>query len=136
MPDIDRDIFEELISVKFLKTTLLTFLFMTIRLTGFSQSSESDNSTLLQEIKSQLQVILTEPGEFLAYCSKNNIKGQFEMDITVAGKGEVVTVFLASSSTDDISSRNLLKDKIATLKFKNVKIPNKERIKFRQTITL
>lgn len=75
-----------------------------------------------------------EGGALHTFCSENHITGKFIFDLTLEGKGNVLTVFLVSSDTQDIPAKNLFKDKLHTLRFENVKIPKKQRIKFRHTL--
>ncbi len=88
-----------------------------------------------QEAVTQLTQMASGAGELATFSTKNEIKGEYVVDITIEGKGDVLTVFMVSSSTDDIPRKNLLKDKLHSLRFENIKIPKKERIKFRHTLT-
>ena len=71
--------------------------------------------------------------ELLEFCKKKEIQGEFVADITVEGKGKILTVFMVSGGEDDIPKKNLLKGKLTELSFENIKIPKKERVKFRYT---
>lgn len=77
----------------------------------------------------------SDAGELREFCVKNDIKGEFVIDLTLQGKGKVLTVFMVSSGTDEIKSQNLLKSKLSETQFENIKIPKNERVKFRQTLT-
>lgn len=93
-----------------------------------------DRDQSIRDAKSQLALEAAPEGSLYIFCEKNQIKGEFIVDIAVQGKGEITTVFLVSSSTDDVRSKNLVKDKLAELKLKEIRIPKNERIKFRYTL--
>ena len=114
----------------------LTVLFMLCSSVVYGQSKVPFNKAeATQEAITQLAQMASETGELTAFSIKNGIKGEYVVDITMEGKGDVLTVFMVSSSTDDILRKNLLKDKLHTLRFENIKIPKKERVKFRYTLT-
>lgn len=88
-----------------------------------------------QSLKSQLDAMATEEkGILRVFCSRNNISGLFVFDITIQGKGDVLTVFMVSQNPEDISQKNLLKDKLHTLRFDNIKLAKNERVKFRHSL--
>lgn len=102
-----------------------------------SNDGAFDKEAAIREIKSQLAAMATKSlmdlGEF---CKKNTIQGEFVIDLTVAGKGKVLTVFMVSGGEGNIREKNLLKDKLKELQFDNVKIPKNERVKLRHTLNL
>jgi hypothetical protein len=57
------------------------------------------------------------------------------MDITLQGKGKVLTVYMVSGTNEELSYQNLLKLKLAEIQFENIKIPKNQRVKFRHTLT-
>ena len=114
---------------------LLGILFF-LCFTGYSQSSSSfDKQPIIAEAQRQLTVMATSTGELGEACLKNGVAGTFVVDITIQGKGIVLTVFMVSSDVEDISDQNFLKNRITQVEFPNIKIPKKERVKFRQTLT-
>jgi len=117
------------------KPPLVVFLLSFVSITTYSQSKNAfDKSAITEEARTQLTQMSSAEGELSVFSSKNGIKGEFVIDMTIEGKGEVLTVFMVSANSDDISRKNLLKDKLHALQFENIRIPKKERIKFRHTL--
>jgi hypothetical protein len=113
----------------------LIFCFIQV-LPNSSAAQVSEKEAVIKEVKTQLDALTSPTGEIGVYCQKNNIKGEFVMDITLEGKGKILTIFMVSTTAEDIRHQNMLKIKIFESKFDNIKIPKKERIKFRHTITI
>lgn len=114
---------------------LLGILFL-LCLAGYSQSSSSfDKQPIIAEAQRQLTIKATSTGELGEACTKNGVTGTFVVDITIQGKGKVLTVFMVSSDVEDIKDQNFLKNRITQVEFANIKIPKKERVKFRHTLT-
>jgi hypothetical protein len=121
--------------LKTLKQHAAIFLFFAYTVTAYSQAkNDFDKIAITQEAKSQLTQMSSESGELNTFASEKEIKGEFVFDMTLQGKGDVLTVFMVSSSSDDIALKNLLKDKLHALRFANIKIPKKEKVKFRHTV--
>jgi len=121
--------------LKTFKQLAAVFLFFAYTVTAYSQvKNDFDKIAITQEAKSQLTQMASESGELNTFASEKEIKGEFVFDMTLQGKGDVLTVFMVSSSSDDIALKNLLKDKLHALRFANIKIPKKEKVKFRHTI--
>jgi len=117
------------------KYFVAVFLLFVCSVPIYSQSkNEFDKVAITGEAKSQLTQMATGTGELNTFASEKDIKGEFVFDITLQGKGDVLTVFMVSTSSDDIARKNLLKDKLHALRFENIKIPKKEKVKFRHTI--
>jgi len=117
---------------------LLAILLLSLAYSGtaYCQSkNDFDKVAITQEAKTQLTQMSSETGELTSFSSKNEIKGEFIFDITLEGKGNVLTVYMVSTNSDDITRKNLLKDKLHALRFENIRIPKKEKIKFRHTFT-
>jgi len=103
---------------------------------SYSQSNAVfDKQPVIEEAKKQLTAMVASKGELGEACRKNNITGTFVVDLTLEGKGKVVTVFMVSNEAAQIKDQNFLKNKIAELHFSNIKIPKKERVKSRHTLT-
>lgn len=98
-------------------------------------AQDFNKEQVIKEARTQLTVLSSEGGELSKFCQENNITGEFVIDITLHGKGNVLTIFMVSSTTEELKYQNLLKSKLAELQFDNIKIPKKERVKFRQTLT-
>ena len=98
-------------------------------------SEDPENIAVIEEAKKQLEVMCFENGELGEYFKKFRIKGEFVVDLTLQGKGKVVTVFMVSSNVD-IKDQNALKNKLKELEFPNIKLPKNKRVKFRYTLNL
>lgn len=94
-----------------------------------------EKNAVIQEVQNQLTVLCAENGELTEYCTKSGIKGEFVMDLTVQGKGKLLTIFMVASSVENVSYQNMLKNKLMELQFSNIKLPKNERVKFRHTLT-
>lgn len=101
---------------------------------GFSQTA-FDKQQVIDEAHKQLAAMSTPTGDLGEACLKNGVAGTFVVDITIQGKGKVLTVFMVSSDVEDIKDQNFLKNRITQVEFSNIKIPKKERVKFRHTLT-
>jgi len=99
------------------------------------KSTVFDKEQIVSEAKKQLEAMSSEGGDLYSYCQEKNLTGEFVVDITLQLKGKVLTVFMVSSSVEEIKDQNLLKSKLTELQFENIKIPKNERVKFRQTFT-
>ena len=115
---------------------LLAFVsfFVTSQTTYCQAKNVFDKSAITQEAKTQLAQMASAGGELTVFSEKHDIKGEFIFDITIEGKGDVLTVFMVSSNSDNIPGKNLIKNKLHALQFENIRIPKKERIKFRHTL--
>ncbi len=97
--------------------------------------SESARQAIIEEIKAQLATMASKPlMQLIEFCQKNEIVGEFVVDLTVEGKGKIVTVFMVSTPEIAMPKKNALKDKLTQLSFENIKIPKKERVKLRYTL--
>ena len=113
---------------------LLSLLALNAHRVSAQARGSFDEEGVIETVKSQLMQMSGEAGSLRAFCTENNIKGQFVFDLTIEGKGNVLTVFLVSSTTEEVQAKNSLKDKLYSIRFENVKIPKKERVKFRHTL--
>jgi len=98
--------------------------------------SEPAKQAVTDEIKSQLATMASKQlMELVAFCKKNEIVGDFIVDLTVERKGRVVTVRMVSGPEIPVTKKNMLQDKLGELQFDNVSIPKKQRVKQRYTLT-
>jgi len=124
--------------MNFIFRIALSFALVLCAAVVFSQSKPAvatEKQAVIQEVKNQLGVLSSEGGELFEFCTKNNIKGEFVMDLTVQGKGKLLTIFMVSSSVEDVKYQNMLKNKLSEYQFANIKLPKDERVKFRHTLT-
>ncbi len=110
----------------------MLLLFSLFSLSAICQSSDSPT---IEEAKRQLLAMSSSTGKLGEACAKKGITGTFVVDITIQGKGQVLTVFMVSSSVEEIGMQNFLKNKLVEIEFENIKIPKKQRVKFRQSLT-
>ena len=68
-------------------------------------------------------------GKLKAKIDKAGIKGTYRFDITIQGKGDVLTVFAYSNDLTDIPSQNALKTLVQNVKF-DLYVPDGVRVKF------
>lgn len=94
-----------------------------------------DKEQTIREAKMQLEAMASEGGDLYNFCKEKSLTGEFVVDITLQLKGKVLTVFMVSSSVEEIKQQNLLKSRLTEIQFENIKIPKNERVKFRQTFT-
>jgi hypothetical protein len=115
---------------------LVSILFVLQSHTAFCQKDAPfDKEQIVSEAKKQLEAMSSKGGDLYNYCQEKGLTGEFVVDITLQLKGKVLTVFMVSSSVEEIKDQNLLKSKLTELQFENIKIPKNERVKFRQTFT-
>jgi hypothetical protein len=101
---------------------------------ALAQASSKDN--VIEEATAQLNALCSPAGDIGEYCVKNNIKGEFVMDFTVQGKGKILTIYMVSSTVEDVAFQNRLKVRLMEVQFQNIKLPKNERVKFRYTLTI
>lgn len=111
---------------------LLMLFFLLFFVDSYAQDFNKDQ--VIEEARNQFTALSAETGELKKFCQEKNITGEFVFDITLQGKGKVLTVFMVSSSTEELNNQNLLKAKLTETQFNNIKIPKKERVKFRHTL--
>jgi hypothetical protein len=99
---------------------------------GVSAAAQKKTLYLYEEVVAQAKLELDSSmkyGALKEWAVKNNIRGEYIMDITIHEKGKVLSVFAVSSDADDIKIQNRVKDMIRTLEF-NIKMPKKKTYKF------
>jgi hypothetical protein len=102
-----------------------------VSLVGFSQKRLiTDKEAVIAEGKKELDAVMADPESYLRKeAAKYNLKGEFTFDITLTGRGRVLSVFAVSSDADDIKAQNWLKDKVSSMIF-SFKMPRKKTFKF------
>lgn len=98
-------------------------------------ANDAESKAAVEEASNQLAGMCEVDGDFWNMCSKRGIKGEFTVDLTIQGKGNVVTVFMVSSNATT-DAQIALKNRLIDLKFPNVKLPKAKRVKFRYTLNL
>lgn len=98
-------------------------------------ANDAESKAAVEEASNQLAGMCEVDGDFWNMCSKRGIKGEFTVDLTIQGKGNVVTVFMVSSNATT-DAQIALKNRLIELKFPNIKLPKTKRVKFRYTLNL
>lgn len=114
-----------------------TLIILALSISSFAQKPAVaiEKQAVIKEVQSQLEMLSSADGDLTKYCKENGITGEFVMDLTVQGKGKLLTIYMVSSSAEDVKYQNMLKNKLMGLQFSNIKLPKNERVKFRQTLT-
>jgi hypothetical protein len=102
---------------------------------GVSANAQMKQLYVYEEVAAEAKAELDSSmkyGVLKEWAVKNNVKGEYIMDITIHEKGKVLSVFAVSNDTDDIKMQNRVKDVIRTLSF-NIKMPKKKTYKFQYT---
>ena len=111
---------------------LLLFFFIACSLALNAQKKVLvDNyDQITQEAKFELDTAMMAPeGLIYEFGQKNNIHGNYTIDITIHEKGAVLSVFTVSNANGSITSQNILKDFLQKYTF-NFKLPKGKRYKF------
>lgn len=113
-------------------------LLMLILISGISLKAQKPELIELKEevIKQatfELDQALTPPeGALYKFAQKNNITGEYTLQLTIRNKGQVVSVFVSDKKDGNIPSQNSLKDKILDFQF-SFKMPKNKDYKFNYT---
>ena len=121
-----------------MKHLIFTMLATLVFTGSYAQKKQliTEKADIVAQAKKELDATMANPESKLRkYILKNQIKGEFIFDITIAEKGTVLTVFAVSSDADDIKKQNLLKDGVKALVF-NFKMPKDKSYKFQYTFNL
>ena len=124
--------------MKSLPVSMLTIFLFFYGSVAYGQSKSevaTEKNSVTKEAQSQLAVLSSENGALNVYCKENSISGEFVMDLTIQGKGKLVTIYMVSSTVEDVKYQNILKNKLMQLQFENIKLPKNERVKFRHILT-
>lgn len=87
---------------------------------------------VVAQAKAELDSLMMPGTAFLQQAAKQNIKGEYILDITVHDKGQVLSVFMVSSDADDVKMQNRAKDLVRTIVF-GFKVPRDKTYKFQYT---
>lgn len=118
-----------------MKSIFVTLVFMVSAffVQGQSRILLESQEEIVAAATAELTQAMTAPdGELYKFGQKNNITGEYELQITLRGKGDVVSVFVVSKNNGNIPSQNMLKDEIFRHKF-NFKMPKNKDYKFSYT---
>jgi hypothetical protein len=115
-------------------------IFLTVILLSVSFFLKSQNRVLLESqeeivaaASAELTLAMSAPdGVLYKFGQENNITGEYNLQLTIRGKGDVVSVFVASKNNGNIPSQNKLKDEIFRFQF-SFKMPKNKDYKFNYT---
>ncbi len=92
-----------------------------------------DYQKVIEAAKAEFDEAMKAPeGALYLFAEKHQIKGTFNLSITIHEKGKVATVFVKKNDGGSIKSQNTLKDYLMTYKF-NFKMPKGNDYKFDHT---
>ena len=118
----------------FLLSFLLVILSITNHVTLAQSASSPEQEQIAADVRAQLDAMAGDNGILRQFCTKNEITGTFVFDMTIQGKGDVLTVFMVARDGENVAQKNLLKDKLHTLRFENIRLPKNQRVKFRHSL--
>lgn len=114
---------------------IFIFLLLTLFSVQFYAQKEliTEKDLIVERATKELnEMMANAESDLVKFASENKIKGEYIFDITIHGKGQVLTVFMVSSDASDVKTQNMVKDKIRTLHF-NFKMPKDKSYKFQYT---
>ena len=114
-----------------MKYWLLCFLLPACLATNAQKKSLLEYDEVVAEAKAELDSSM-HVGDFKEFAVKNNIKGEYIMDITIHEKGKVLTVFAVSNDSDDLKTQTRVKDFLRMFTFA-IKLPKGKMYKFQYT---
>lgn len=118
-----------------MKNLLLAFLtvFMATNLRAEKPELIELKEKVIKQATLELDQALTPPeGDLYKFAQKNQITGEYTLQLTIRNKGQVVSVFVADKKDGNIPSQNSLKDKILDFQF-SFKMPKNKDYKFNYT---
>lgn len=118
-----------------MKYTLSIILFIGFSLNAFAQKKPliEEKDKIIAQAKTELNAIMANPEhEFTKSIQKNGIHGEYIFDLTIEGKGKILSVFVVSSEAADVKQQNLVKDLVKSIVF-NFKMPKDKSYKFQYT---
>ncbi|MCE1199301.1 MAG: hypothetical protein LWW85_10070 [Marinilabiliales bacterium] len=85
------------------------------------------------QAKAELKRAMESPeGKLYLFGKKRHIVGEYTLQLTIRNKGEVVSVYVADRKGGDISSQNILKDKLLDFQF-SFRLPKNKDYKLSYT---
>jgi hypothetical protein len=89
-----------------------------------------EKDQIIEQAKKELDQTLANPeSDFMKSIKLNKVTGEYNFDITICEKGQVLSVFVVSSNSNDVKIQNLLKDLVKSFEF-NFKMPKGKSYKF------
>lgn len=89
-----------------------------------------DKDEIIKQAIIELNNAMAAPeGTLYQFGQKNNITGEYTLQLTIRDKGQVVSVFVAEKKEGNIASQNRLKDQVLDMQF-SFKMPKNKDYKF------
>ncbi len=101
----------------------------------FRTPAPASNEEIGEKCQQTLTALLDTTSKLNTQITKANISGTYIMDITIAQKGMVQTVYCESDEKTNIAMQNNLKDIIRKYQF-DIDLPKDRRVKFRYVFQL
>ena len=76
--------------------TIFLFFYGSVAYGQSKSEVATEKNSVTKEAQSQLAVLSSENGALNVYCKENSISGEFVMDLTIQGKGKLVTIYMVS----------------------------------------
>jgi hypothetical protein len=118
-----------------MKNTLILLLMIAATFTSSAQKMPflQEKNEIIEEAKKELDAMIANPeSDFMKKITESKISGEYVFDITIEGKGKVLSVFVVSSDADEIKQQNYVKDLVRAIQF-NFKMPKDKSYKFQYT---
>lgn len=118
-----------------MKYTAILILMLATATSGFAQKMPliQEREDIIAEAKKELDAMMANSeSDFKKKITENKISGEYVFDITIEGKGKVLSVFVVSSDADDVKQQNYVKDLVKAIQF-NFKMPKDKSYKFQYT---
>ena len=115
-----------------MKKNLFIFTLLLVSMTGFTKKwpTVETRQEVIEAAKKEFSLAMQAPlGELYLFKQRNNISGEYTIDITIHEKGKVATVFVVSNKEGTIKQQNLVKDFIKGYRL-NFKMPKGKDYKF------
>ena len=91
-----------------------------------------EHDKVAEQARSELDAMMSAEGALQLAAAEQGIKGEYIIDVTLAGKGRVLSVFMVSSDADEVKQQNMAKDLVRTARF-GFKMPKDKTYKFQYT---
>ncbi len=91
-----------------------------------------EHEKVVEAARADLDQMLSKDGPLTEEAAKMEVRGEYIMDLTIAGKGKVLSVYMVASDADEIPMQNRAKDLMRRIRF-NFKMPKDKTYKFQYT---
>jgi hypothetical protein len=113
--------------------TLLFIISATLATYAQKMPLLQERQEIVEQAKKELDALVANPAsDFMTKIAEAKVKGEYVFDITIEGKGKILSVFVVSTDADDVNQQNHVKDLVRKIKF-NFKLPKDKSYKFQYT---